>query len=370
MTDSSSAEPWRGDYRPGLHYFLALIACCTALLLFAGAEVTSRGAGLAVPDWPLSFGEWWPDMVGGVYYEHGHRAIAAAIGFLTLVATVWSLAVEKRRWARGLVLVCLGAVVLQGILGGMTVLHLLPTWLSTSHATLGQTFFCLITAAAIVTSKSFLAAAHGGGAEEARTFAGLRRWVVVAVVCLYGQLILGGVMRHSEAGLAIPTVPLAYGQVVPSLSEESMKGYRGEMLRILSATVMEIDERVEEMALNLSPYKVAIHFAHRVGAVVVSLVLLGLVAYIFARHAQHLMLVGLACTIAGLLTLQICLGFFVILTLKTPNVASLHVLGGALLLNTTVSLGIWAWRLPAVRGQVARSASHQEAAAFVAAPSP
>ena len=107
--------------------------------------VTSTGSGLSVPDWPTTYGsnmftfplsKW----VGGIRYEHSHRLIASAVGFLTIILAGWTWRVEPRRWVRWLAVACLGAVVLQGLLGGLTVLLRLPPAVSIGHAGLAQIF--------------------------------------------------------------------------------------------------------------------------------------------------------------------------------------------------------------------------------------
>jgi cytochrome c oxidase assembly protein subunit 15 len=140
-----------------LHRYANLVAAATLLLIAAGGMVTSTGSGLAVPDWPNTYGwfmfsfpmEKW---VGGIFYEHGHRLIASAVGFLTIVLAVWVWRVDPRRWVRWLAVGALGAVVLQGLLGGLTVLLLLPAPVSIGHAGLAQLFFCLTVSLSVFTS--------------------------------------------------------------------------------------------------------------------------------------------------------------------------------------------------------------------------
>src|SRR5688572_31313611 len=131
-----------------LHRYAKFVSAATVLLIAAGGLVTSTGSGLAVPDWPTTYG-WnmftYPmkHMVGGIFYEHGHRLIASGVGFLTIVLAVWLWLADQRRWMRRLGAIALGTVILQGILGGLTVLFFLPTSISTAHAGLAELFFCM-----------------------------------------------------------------------------------------------------------------------------------------------------------------------------------------------------------------------------------
>src|SRR5271170_6630504 len=136
-----------------IHRFAFLLSCCVVLLLMAGALVTSNDAGLAVPDWPLSYGSLLPPMVGGIFYEHGHRLIATAVGLLTIVLAILPARSEPRRWVRNLGWTALALVIAQGILGGLTVKFLLPPPISTAHATLAQLFFVTIVSITLFTSR-------------------------------------------------------------------------------------------------------------------------------------------------------------------------------------------------------------------------
>src|SRR5512135_3097391 len=135
-----------------LHRFAVFTACCTFLLVIAGGLVTSTGSGLSVPDWPLSYGRLMPPMVGGIFYEHGHRMVATTVGILTVILAVWLARREPRAWVRRLGYGAVAAVVAQGVLGGLTVLFLLPTAVSVAHACLAQTFLCIAVTLAVVTS--------------------------------------------------------------------------------------------------------------------------------------------------------------------------------------------------------------------------
>jgi cytochrome c oxidase assembly protein subunit 15 len=172
------------------------VAVLAFLLLIAGGLVTSNNAGLAVPDWPTSFGSLYkmPRMIGGVKFEHGHRMVAEAVGLLTIVVAVWTWQTDKRRWMRGLTLAAVAGVIFQGVLGGLTVLNFLPPAISTAHATIGQTMFCVLAAIAVFTGRSWLEEpAQLIPRHEARKL--LRHcWMLIGF--LYLQLILGAAFRH------------------------------------------------------------------------------------------------------------------------------------------------------------------------------
>jgi cytochrome c oxidase assembly protein subunit 15 len=177
-----------------LHRFAVFTAAATVALLAAGALVTSNDAGLAVPDWPLSYGTWMPPMVGNILYEHGHRMFATFVGLLTTILTVWLLLREPRGWVRRLGLVALGTVVLQGILGGVTVLFLLPPGVSIAHATLAQVYFCLAVSLAVFTAPGWQATA------PRQTDSGqpaLFDLAAATTLLVFFQLILGAAYRHS-----------------------------------------------------------------------------------------------------------------------------------------------------------------------------
>lgn len=183
----------------GLHRFAVVTAAATLLLLIAGALVTSNDAGLAVPDWPLSYGTWLPPMVGNIVYEHGHRMVATLVGLLTTILAVWLLLKEPRRWVRRLGLVALAAVSLQGILGGLTVLLLLPRPISIAHASLAQIFFCLAVSLAVFTGPGWRAPENR--VEDAGQ-PPLVDLCAATTLLIFVQLILGASYRHSLLGIA------------------------------------------------------------------------------------------------------------------------------------------------------------------------
>src|SRR5215510_389300 len=146
------------EYHAAHHWFTVVVATLAFLLIVAGGLVTSNNAGLAVPDWPTSFGHLFkiPKMIGGVKFEHGHRMIAEFVGLLTIACAVWTWAVDKRRWMRVLTLGAVLGVIVQGVIGGIGVKQLLPPWISSLHATFGQTMFCALAAIAVFTGRSWM----------------------------------------------------------------------------------------------------------------------------------------------------------------------------------------------------------------------
>jgi cytochrome c oxidase assembly protein subunit 15 len=184
------------NYHRGHHSFAVFTACATLVVITAGALVTSNDAGLSVPDWPTSFGYLVkvPHFVGGIRYEWTHRMLAGSLLTLTLGIALWTLLVERRRWMRWLAAGAFCTVVAQAILGGLTVLYMQPPLVSTAHATVAQTFFCIAIAIAVFTSRKWVE-------EQPRIEFDHRRpslvtLTLLSVSVLYVQLILGGMFRH------------------------------------------------------------------------------------------------------------------------------------------------------------------------------
>jgi cytochrome c oxidase assembly protein subunit 15 len=189
-----------------LHRFAVLLAALTLFLVVAGASVVSKQAGLSVPDWPLSYGKVMPEMKGLVFYEHGHRMVATLVGFFTVVLCIWLWAAEKRLWMKMLGTIALFAVIVQGVLGGLTVLYQLPPLVSIGHATLAQLFFCLTCAVALFTSPSWLQGPEH--VQDAGT-PSLRMLGWLAPFSVLIQLVLGAAYRHK----VMSVLPHVFGAI-------------------------------------------------------------------------------------------------------------------------------------------------------------
>jgi len=183
-------------YNRAHHIFAVFTACAAFVVITAGAMVTSNDAGLSVPDWPTSFGYLVkvPRFVGGIRYEWSHRMVAGTLVTLTLAIAIWTLLVERRRWLRWLAVGAFCTVIAQAILGGLTVLFLQPPAVSTAHATVAQTFFCIAVAIAVFTGRKWIEEQPQVEFDSRRPSLYRLTWLSIFVV--YVQLILGGMFRH------------------------------------------------------------------------------------------------------------------------------------------------------------------------------
>jgi heme a synthase len=285
-TTSDSTPIW-------LRRFTKLVAGSTLFLIFAGAMVTSTGSGLAVPDWPTTYGEnmfTFPlsKWVGGIFYEHGHRLIASTVGFLCIIQAVWLQRREPKRFVRVLGWCSLGAVIAQGLLGGLTVIFLLPKAISISHAGLAEIFFCINVAIAFFTSDWY---SRLRGMEKADAPAA-GAWALTGLV--YAQILAGAVMRHFGAGLAIPDFPLSFGRVIPEFSNANITAA----------------------------------FVHRAGGFVVAAAVIAMSIRLFRFDSNH-PLRFLAHLLTIVVAAQVMLGGYVIWSGRQPHITSLHVMTGA-----------------------------------------
>ncbi len=172
------------------HSFAVLVAVGALVLIGAGGMVTSTGSGLSVPDWPLSFGGFFPRMVGGVFFEHGHRMIAGAVALLTFALGLWAWIGRERRPVKVAAALCIGAIFLQALLGGLTVLLRLPPAVSILHAGLAQIVFGLLVTLSELSSGAYSSFSPSFSAPEAL-------WGALALAIVYSQIIVGAVARHT-----------------------------------------------------------------------------------------------------------------------------------------------------------------------------
>ena len=294
-----------------LHRYTRLLVLATLLLVAAGGMVTSTNSGLSVPDWPTTYGQQmfaYPlsQMKGGIFYEHGHRLIATVVGMLTIGLVIGLWRVETRAWVRRLGWIALGAVILQGLLGGLTVLLQLPDAVSISHAGLAQLFFCLTVTIAVVTSPAWRRPRQPLTDDHQ-----LRIRCALLTALVYAQILIGATMRHTGGGLAIPDFPLSYGHLIPPFWTTG----------------------------------IALHFTHRLGALAIATLAVANALRILRSRDASSGLVAVAWMLLFAVCAQITLGAYVVLTGKQPIVNTLHVATGAIVLATSLVVTLRAFRI-------------------------
>jgi cytochrome c oxidase assembly protein subunit 15 len=308
---------------PRLFRFAVLTAFVTFLLIGLGGLVTSHGAGMSVPDWPTSYGypmfalpfKFW---TGGAFFEHTHRLLASAAGFMTTILAIWLWLKDSRKWMHWLGIAAFLGVIAQGILGGLRVkLHM--NSLGIFHAAIAQLFFILVCAIALFTSRFWMELS----ADIKSTFVarGLRTLVLATTLLIFIQLIIAATMRHQHAGLSIPDFPLAYGKIWPDTNPAAVASYNAHRISV-----------IEEAPITA--FQIKLQMVHRV----VALVIFILVA-VCAWRAWHWLggedsLAKLAIFWLALIFVQVALGAATIWTNKAADVATAHVMVGALSLVT------------------------------------
>lgn len=295
-----------------------MIVFLTLSLIFVGALIKSHEVGLSVPDWPTSYGKQmfsfpFSDMIGGIFYEHGHRLFATIVGFLTLVQFIIISFTNHPSWIKKMSLISLILVISQGLLGGMTVLFFLPSSISIMHGVLAQTFFVTIIFVAYSLSES---RANKG---EAPYPLFIRRGAIVITLLVFIQLVLGALVRHTSSGLAIPDFPKMGGLWIPTFSDNMIYNINAELF----------DKNLD----MVSKWQVLIHFLHRLGAFIIALAL-ALFVYKFRNMVKRNSAESKALMmLTTIFAIQISLGIATVMTERLPYIASFHVVTGAALLG-------------------------------------
>ena len=306
------------DYQKALSGFTVVVFGATLFLLYAGGFTTTIGAGMVFPDWPFSNGSlnppgWTTDQAMAA--EHGHRLLGATTGLLSIVLVVWMYLREERVWLRVLSYLALSLVIFQGLLGGMRVL-LVSVDLANVHGVTAQIFLCSLVAVAVGSSPWWRKIPSQ---PQDPTWQSQRRLSVVLTLLIIAQLVIGSIVRHRGAGLAIPYFPFstASGSLLP-------------------------------ISWN---WAVTVHFVHRSMAVVISGVLVVWAWRLFRSSSATVAMKTLGWLAVALLCGQIVLGAEIIWSLRAPIQTTLHVLNGALLLSSVwaVSFSYYKPSLEAVR---------------------
>ena len=319
----------RSICHPWLDRFAWVTAAATFLLLGLGGLVTSHEAGMSVPDWPTTYGynmflfplHLWE---GNILYEHTHRLLASLVGLLTSILAVWLWLREPRSWLRWLGAAAFFAILLQGLLGGLRV-TLLKDEIGIFHAALAQSFFVLVTLIALFGSVK---AGRFTDSLQTVPISGSLYWLTICSASLVLiQLILGAAMRHQHAGLAVPDFPLAYGKAWPPMNAAFLDKINSQRLG------------TEELN-PVTAFQIGLQMAHRLVALAIVL-LVGCVAW-KARREQGAgsLPAKLAATWWGVICLQAALGVAIIWSNKAADVATAHVLCGALSLLAGTILSV------------------------------
>lgn len=306
------SRPWTAS-RAAVHWWAVLTAILTFVLLCSGGLVTSHGAGMAVPDWPNTFGynmflfpvsRW----AGGIFYEHTHRLIASGIGLMTVVLSVALWRVDPRRWVRIFALCAVFGVCLQGLLGGLRVV-LIKDEIGVFHALLAQSFFVAIVLLAVVTGRRFVEK-RWADYEPHPT---LRWWALGATALIFLQLGIAATMRHEHVGLSIPDFPLAYGGWLPDTGAEAMARINAE--------------RAAAGEMSINAVQIWIQMAHRALALLIAAAVLAF--FWKARRGTRAVRLWSMISVAMILA-QIALGAWTIWSNKAADVATAHMALGAL----------------------------------------
>lgn len=313
----------------GLRIFTKFFVAATLCLIFLGGQVKSHEAGLSVPDWPTTYGQnmfLFPvsSWVGGIWHEHLHRLFASGVGVLSIIAAFWLRWKDSRRWVKNLGYVALLAVIVQGLLGGITVKLLLPAPVSVLHGVLAQTFLLMVIMIAYSQSRELKQRTTEAEAPSSRVL----QPALLLTAAVFIQLILGAVMRHTESGLAIPDFPMMAGRILPIVNSDMLTWVNAWRLDY----GLETGADLEPVSLS----QIWIHLLHRVGAlgVVVCAVFMTVRGFRDGGHSVIRAVVLIDALIVG----QVLLGAFTIWTGKEPIIASAHVANGALTLGVSTLL--------------------------------
>ncbi|HEY5296959.1 MAG TPA: COX15/CtaA family protein [Verrucomicrobiae bacterium] len=305
-----------------LHWFAVLAAMATFLLLGAGGLVTSHEAGMSVPDWPNSYGynmfafpvsKW----TGGIFYEHTHRLWASVVGLMTTILAVWIWRKDSRKWMRWLGVAAFLLVVVQGVLGGLRVV-LIDTDLGIIHGVVGQTFFVLMCALALFTGGFWAKICEQKKFNVPRY---LRMLVLSTTILIFVQLILGATMRGQHAGLSISDFPLAHGKIWPDTSAAAVARYNAERIQIMNVN-------------PITAFQIILQMVHRIVALTIFIFVAICAAQAWRSLGKRDPLTRFAIFWLALILMQIGLGIATILSDKAADIATAHVLGGALSLVT------------------------------------
>jgi cytochrome c oxidase assembly protein subunit 15 len=319
-----------------LNRFAWLTCVATLLLICSGGMVTSKNVGLAVPDWPTTFGynmflfpvsKW----VGGILFEHTHRLMGSVVGFLTIILAVWLWLREDRRWVRNLGVIALVGVILQGILGGLRV-TMMKDEIGIFHACVAQAFLGFLVVIALVTTSFWWSLANHG--IELQKIASIKMLALAITILIYVQLGLGATMRHQHRDLAILDFPTANGAWIPNTS---------------AAALAKVNAWRDARGLSgVTAFQIWLQMAHRFLAFIIAIAVIAFALRVWRDAPRFAALKRLSIFWVALVICQIALGAWTIWSNKAADVATAHVALGAVMLSFGVSISAICWRILAV----------------------
>jgi cytochrome c oxidase assembly protein subunit 15 len=295
--------------------------------------VTSKNVGLAVPDWPTTFGynmflfpvsKW----VGGILFEHTHRLMGSLVGFLTVILTVWLWLSEDRKWVRNLGLIALGGVILQGVLGGLRV-TMMKDEIGIFHACIAQAFLGLLVFIALVTTNFWRSISNL--IVDFKKFAPLKTLAIATAIAIYVQLALGATMRHEHRDLAVLDFPTANGAWIPDTSV---------------AALAKINAWRDGRGLSdVTAFQIWLHMAHRFLAFIIAIAVVAFCLRVWRDAPRFPALKRLSILWVVLVACQITLGAWIIWSNKAADIATAHVALGAIMLSFGLSISAICWRI-------------------------
>ncbi len=319
-----------------LNRFTWFICVAALFLICSGGMVTSKNVGLAVPDWPTTFGynmflfpfsKW----VGGILFEHTHRLIASAVGFLTIILAIWLWRGESRRWVRNLGLIALAGVILQGTLGGLRV-TMLKDEIGIFHACVAQAFLALLMVIALVTTNFWRSLDEIDITQK--KFVPIPRLAIAITLAIYVQLALGATMRHQHRDLSILDFPTANGAWIPDTS---------------TTTLAKINAWRDARGLSdVDAFQVWLQMTHRFIALLIAIGVILFCSRVWRDAPQIPALKRLSMSWVVFLIIQLTLGAWTIWSNKAADIATAHVAVGAVMLSFGVSISAICWRISAV----------------------
>jgi cytochrome c oxidase assembly protein subunit 15 len=339
-------------YNKWLSRFAWLTCVATLFLICSGGMVTSKNVGLAVPDWPTTFGynmflfpvsKW----VGGILFEHTHRLMGSLVGFLTIILAIWLWLGEDRRWVRNLGVIALAGVILQGILGGLRV-TMMKDEIGIFHACVAQAFLGLLVVIALVTTKfwralpaSVVDSTKRSPGQQAnltalssqvrRRLARIKTPAFAITIAIYVQLALGATMRHQHRDLAILDFPTANGAWIPDTS---------------ATTLANINAWRDARGLSdVTAFQIWLQMVHRVLAFIIAIAVIAFCLRIRRDAPPFVALKRLSIFWIVVVACQIALGGWTIWSNKAADVATAHVALGAVMLSFGVSISAICWRV-------------------------